>query len=62
MKNVYYALFYSHLVYGIQLWGSAYDSHIGIIQVLQKGVIQLMTYEDHFPLIPGPLQALSIIC
>ena len=38
MKNVYHALFYSHLVYGIQVWGSACDSHIGIIHVLQKRV------------------------
>ena len=27
MKNVYHALFYSHLVYGIEVWGSACDSH-----------------------------------
>ena len=59
MKNVHYALFYSHLVYGIQVWGSACDSHIGIIQVLQKRVVRLMTYEDQFPLIPGPLPTSS---
>ena len=63
MKNVYHALFYSHLVYGIEVWGSACDSHIGNINVLQKRVVRLMTYEDQFPLIPGPLPGfLSIIC
>ena len=36
MKNVYHALFYSHLIYGIEVWGSACDSHIGNINVLQK--------------------------
>ena len=59
MKNVYHALFYSHLVYGIQVWGSACDSHIGTIQVLQKRVVRLMPYGDQFPLIPGPLPASS---
>ena len=59
MKNVYHALCYSHLVYGIQVWGSACDSHIGIIHVLQKRVVRLMTYDDQFPLIPGPLPASS---
>ena len=59
MKNVYHALFYSHLVYGIQVWGSACDSHIGTIQVLQKTVVRLMSYDDQFPLIPGPLPASS---
>ena len=59
MKNVYYALFYSHLVYGIQVWGSACDTLIGSIQVLQKRVVRLITYHDQFPLIPGPLPASS---
>ena len=59
MKNVYHALFYSHLVYGIEVWGSACDSHIGNINVLQKRVVRLMTYEDQFPLIPGPLPTSS---
>ena len=58
MKNVYYALFYSHLVYGIQVWGSSCDTLIGSIQVLQKRVVRLITY-DQFPLIPGPLPASS---
>ena len=59
MKNVYYALFYSHLVYGLQVWGSACDTLIGSIQVLQKRVVRLITYHDQFPLIPGPLPASS---
>ena len=56
---IYHALFCSHLVYGIQVWGSACDSHIGTIQVLQKSVVRLMSYDDQFPLIPGPLPASS---
>ena len=28
LKNLYYALIYSHLVYAIQIWGSACDTHL----------------------------------
>ena len=59
MRNVYHALFYSHLVYGIQVWGPTCDSHIGTIQVLQERVVWLMLYDNQFPLIPGPLPASS---
>ena len=61
MKNVYYASFYSHLVYGIEVWGSACDTLIGSIQVLQKKVVRLITYHDQFPLIPRPLPASSLL-
>ena len=57
MKNIYHALFYLHIVYGIQVWGNASDSHIKAIQVLQNRVVRLITYNDTFPLIPGPLPA-----
>ena len=44
---------------GTQVWGSACDTLIGSIQVLQKRVVRLITYYDQFPLIPGPLPAPS---
>ena len=59
MKDIYYALFYSHLVYGIHVWGSACDSSLNIIQVLQKRVVRLVTYNDTLPVFPGPLPASS---
>ena len=46
MKNLYYALIYSHLVYAIQVWGSACDTHLKKITVLQKRAVRLMVYED----------------
>ena len=57
MKNTYHALFYLHIVYGIHVWGNASDSHVKSIQILQTRVVCLITYNDTFPLIPGPLPA-----
>ena len=37
LKNIYYSLSYSHLVYAIQVWGSACSTEINKILVLQKG-------------------------
>ena len=56
LKNLYYALIYSHLVYAIQIWGSACDTHLMRIMVLQERALRLMVYED-FNDIPGPLAA-----
>ena len=57
MKNIYHSLFYSHLIYGIQVWGNACDTHLKAIQMLQNRVVRLITYNDNFPIIPGPLPA-----
>ena len=48
MKNIYYALFYSHVIYGIQVWDNACDKHIKAVLILPN------IYNDNFPLIPGP--------
>ena len=45
MKNIYYALFYSHVIYGIQVWGKACDTHIKAVQILQNRVMRLITYK-----------------
>ena len=55
MKNVYYSLIYSHLVYGIEVWGSACKTELNKLLVLQKRAMMLMTYNDQYPVIPGPL-------
>ena len=57
MKNIYHSLFYSHLIYGIQVLGNACDTHIKTIQILQNRVVWLITYNDCFPVIQGPLPA-----
>ena len=46
MKNVYYSLIYSHLVYGIEVWGSACKTELNKLLVLQKRAMRLITYND----------------
>ena len=55
MKNVYYSLIYSHIVYAIEVWGSAFKTELNKIVVLQKRVMRLLTFNDVYPTTPGPL-------
>ena len=48
-------MLYSHLVYAIQVWGSACISEINKILVLQKRVLSIITRNDTFLSVPGPL-------
>ena len=52
MKNVYYSLIYSHIVYAIEVWGSAFKTELNKISVLQKRVTRLLTF-NVYPSIPG---------
>ena len=45
--QVYYAIFYSHLIYGCNIWGlTAIDDNLKKIEVLQKKCIRIMTFSD----------------
>ena len=55
LKNIYYSLLYPHLVYAIQVWGSASANEMNKILVLQKRALRIITYNDALPLVPGPL-------
>ena len=57
MKRVYYILIYSHIIYAIEVWGSACKTELDKILILQKRDIRLITYNDIFPTIPGPLRS-----
>ena len=48
-------LFYSHLVYAIEVWGSAFETHLSKILIQQKRSVRVMSYKDQFPDLPGPL-------
>ena len=56
MKNVYYSLIYSQIIYAIEVWGSAVKSEMPKILILQKRIMRLLTFNDVFPSTPGPLR------
>ena len=55
MKNIYYSIIYSHIVYAIQVWGSAGKIETDKIIVLQKRTIRLISNKDKRPVMPGHL-------
>ena len=46
LKMIYYSLVYSHLLYGIPIWGNADDVHISPLYLLQKKAIRLILNKD----------------
>ena len=46
MKTLYYSLIYPHLLYAIEVWGSASTSDINSLLVLQKRIIRLLSNSD----------------
>ena len=61
MKNVYYSLIYSHIIYAIEVWGSVFNTELDKILILQKSVTRLMSFNDDFPSTPGPLSSIDPI-
>ena len=57
MRNVYYSLIYSHTIYVIEVWGSAFKTELNKILILQKRVMRLLMFTDVFLAIPGPLSS-----
>ena len=55
LKNIYHSLFFSHLVYGIEVWGSANDVYMNKLWKLQKKAMRMMALKDQYPQLPGPL-------
>ena len=50
LKSLYYALFHSHLIYGIQLWSCTSDSNLKTIFIKQKSAIRILnnaSYNSH---------------
>ena len=42
MIKLYYALFYPHLIYRIEIWGHGYVSNLNIIYLIQKKILQII--------------------
>ena len=40
LKVIYYALVYSHLSYGIVVWGTAYETHLKELNCLHKRILK----------------------
>ena len=45
--QVYYALFFSHMTYGCNLWGLTSEENISKIEVLQRKCIRIMTFAPY---------------
>ena len=48
MKNVYYSLIYSHIIYAIEAWRSDCKTELDKIFILQK---RAMTYNDAYSIV-----------
>ena len=46
--NLYYALIYPFLIYGLIVWGNTYPLTIKPLFLLQKKVIRLMTFSSYY--------------
>ena len=50
LKNLYYALIYPFLTYGIRVWGSTYQTTLQPLVVLQKKAVRIITnssFQEH---------------
>ena len=48
LLNVYYAIIYPFLLYGITVWGNASNVLLKPIHILQKTFVRMATYNDNF--------------
>ena len=44
LKQLYYSLFYSFVLYGITIWGLTYKSLVQKLIVIQKKIVRIMTF------------------
>ena len=49
MKSVYYSIIYPYLIYGLQVWGSAFKTELEKMNILQKMAVRMITFNDSFP-------------
>ena len=47
LVNLYYSLFYPHLIYANLLWGGTHDTHLHIVELLQKKVVRIVTHSSY---------------
>ena len=46
LKDIYYAIFSSHLTYGSQIWGQDINTHIDKIFIIQKNALCIISFAE----------------
>ena len=46
IKTLYYSLVYPYLIYAIEVWGSADETHLNRLLILQKKIVRLICFSD----------------
>ena len=54
LKQLYYAIFHPHLLYGINIWGATYISYLKPIRILQNKALRLLS-NAHYRSSANPL-------
>ena len=60
--DIYYCLVFSHLSYGVEAWGSACETALSGLGVLQNKAVRILTGRQYFQIYgepPGPLPSAS---
>jgi hypothetical protein len=63
IRSLYHTLVYPHLIYCIEVWGAAAQTHLLPLIKLQKKVVRLMTssgYRDHTAILFTKLELLTV--
>ena len=55
LTNVYYAIIYSFLLYGVTIWGPASKTYLTPLHILQKKLVRMATFNDTYIAVPGLL-------
>ena len=61
LTNVYYAIVYPFLLYGIIIWGSACKTFLSPIHLLQKKIVRLITSEGPYTHSPPLFQQVKLL-
>jgi hypothetical protein len=48
LVNIYYSLVFSHLSYGVEAWGSACDSYISHLEVIQNKAVRVISGVQYY--------------
>ena len=55
LLNIYHAIIYPLLLYGVSVWGNAYKTLLEPVYIMQKTFVRMATYNDSYPATSGPL-------